>query len=181
MSLRSTNSSISMVRVDSSATFSSSSLDTSTKVSVSTLYPLTMSSLATSSPVSASTLEYLIRWPVFRLSWLKEIFSDSEVAGYSATGQVTSERRRKPFQFARGAMDAVLQQDLAVRTQDERRTMVPTSGPHPSNDFFRSPAFGGLDICSCYVLLMGWPTDPRAGACRPENRWKSRRLWRRRR
>src|ERR1700744_2364352 len=68
-----------------------------------------MSSLATSSPVSASTFEYLIRWPVFRFSWLKEIFSDSEVAGYSATGQVTSERRRKPFQFARGAMDAVLQ------------------------------------------------------------------------
>src|ERR1700761_7948167 len=68
-----------------------------------------MSSLATSSPVSASTFEYLIRWPVFRFSWLKEIFSDSEVAGYSAIGQVTRERRRKPFQFARGAMDAVLQ------------------------------------------------------------------------
>src|ERR1700737_4441273 len=68
-----------------------------------------MSSLATSSPVSASTLAYLMRWPVFRFSWLNEIFSDSEVAGYSATGQVTSERRRKPFQFARGAMDAVLQ------------------------------------------------------------------------
>src|ERR1700759_1651896 len=67
-----------------------------------------MSSLATSSPVSASTFEYLIRWPVFRFSWLNEIFSDSEVAGYSAIGQVTSERRRKPFQFARGAMDAVL-------------------------------------------------------------------------
>src|ERR1700738_2990170 len=63
-----------------------------------------MSSLATSSPVSASTFAYLMRWPVFRLSWLNEIFSDSEVAGYSATGQVTSERRRKPFQFARGAM-----------------------------------------------------------------------------
>src|ERR1700679_1767831 len=41
-----------------------------------------MSSLATSSPVSASTLAYLIRWPVFRLSWLNEIFSDSDVAGY---------------------------------------------------------------------------------------------------
>src|ERR1700709_995843 len=63
-----------------------------------------MSSLATSSPVSASTLAYLMRWAVFRLSWLNETFSDSDVAGYSATGQVTSERRRKPFQFARGAM-----------------------------------------------------------------------------
>src|SRR5271155_5088971 len=103
-----------MVRVDSSATFSSSSLVTSTKV-------------------SASTLAYLMRWPVFRLSWLNETFSESEVAGYSATGQVTSERRRKPFQFARGAMDAVLQM-RAVRTQDERRTMVPTSSTPPPED-----------------------------------------------
>src|SRR5579883_1169362 len=63
-----------------------------------------MSSLATSSPVSASTLAYLMRWPVFLLIWLKETFSDSEVAGYSATGQVTRDSRRKPFQLARGAM-----------------------------------------------------------------------------
>src|ERR1700754_1015932 len=63
-----------------------------------------MSSLATSSPVSASTLEYLMRWPVFLLIWLNDTFSVSEVAGYSATGQVTSDNRRKPFQLARGAM-----------------------------------------------------------------------------
>src|SRR5690242_10483576 len=63
-----------------------------------------MSSLPTSSPVSASTFMYLMRWPVLRLIWLKEIFSVSEVAGYSATGQVTSDNRRKPFQLARGAM-----------------------------------------------------------------------------
>src|SRR3984893_10796963 len=63
-----------------------------------------MSSLATSSPVSASTLAYLMRWPVLRLIWLKETFSVSEVAGYSATGQVTSESLKKPFQLARGAM-----------------------------------------------------------------------------
>src|SRR6187397_3118741 len=63
-----------------------------------------MSSAATSSPVSASTLAYLMRWPVLRLIWLKETFSVSEVAGYKATGQVTSERRKKPFQLARGAM-----------------------------------------------------------------------------
>src|SRR5579859_2211427 len=63
-----------------------------------------MSSAATSSPVSASTLAYLMRWPVLRLIWLKETFSVSDVAGYRATGQVTSERRRKPFQLARGAM-----------------------------------------------------------------------------
>src|ERR1700757_1086475 len=55
---------MSMVRVDSSATFSSSSFVTSIKVSVSTLKPLTMSSLATSSPVSASTLAYLMRLPI---------------------------------------------------------------------------------------------------------------------
>src|ERR1700734_2918552 len=63
-----------------------------------------MSEASTSSPVSASTLAYLMRWPVLRLIWLNETFSVSEVAGYSATGQVTSERRRKPFQLARGAM-----------------------------------------------------------------------------
>src|SRR5882757_1326856 len=63
-----------------------------------------MSSLATSSPVSASTLAYLMRWPVLRLIWLNETFSVSDVAGNRATGQVTSERRKKPFQLARGAM-----------------------------------------------------------------------------
>src|SRR5262245_55734147 len=63
-----------------------------------------MSSEDTSSPVSASTLAYLMRCPVLRLIWLKETFSVSDVAGYRATGQVTSERRRKPFQLARGAM-----------------------------------------------------------------------------
>src|ERR1700676_5059919 len=87
-----------------------------------------MSSLATSSPVSASTLAYLMRWPVFRLSWLNETFSLSEVAGYSATGQVTSDRRRKPFQLARGAMYAELRYG-AARTQDERKRLVPTSPP----------------------------------------------------
>src|ERR1700738_2384988 len=64
-----------------------------------------MSSLETSSPVSASTFAYLMRWPVLRLIWLKLIFSESEVAGYKATGQVTSERRKKPFQLARGAIE----------------------------------------------------------------------------
>src|SRR5947208_16581302 len=63
-----------------------------------------MSSLETSSPVSASTFKYLMRWPVFLLIWLKLIFSESEVAGYRATGQVTRERRKKPFQLARGAI-----------------------------------------------------------------------------
>src|ERR1700686_5249300 len=60
-----------------------------------------MSSEETSSPVSASTFMYLMRWPVLRLIWLKLIFSESEVAGNKATGQVTRERRKKPFQLAR--------------------------------------------------------------------------------
>src|SRR6266566_3819289 len=63
-----------------------------------------MSSFETSSPVSASTFAYFMRWPVLRLIWLKLIFSESDVAGYKATGQVTSERRKKPFQLARGAI-----------------------------------------------------------------------------
>jgi hypothetical protein len=58
-----------------------------------------------------------MRWPVFRLIWLKLIFSDSEVAGYKATGQVTRERRKKPFQLARGAIE-ILQRS---RTLDSRR------------------------------------------------------------
>src|SRR5258707_1964983 len=99
-----------------------------------------MSSLAPSSQVSPWILEYLVRWPVFRFSWLNDIFSDSEVAGYSATGQLTSERRRKPFQFARGAMNAVLQM-RAARIQDERRTMVPTSSTPSSGRYFRVSAF----------------------------------------
>src|SRR5436190_17494632 len=63
-----------------------------------------MSSLDTSSPVSASTLRYRIRCPVFLLIWLKLIFSDSEVAGNNAIGHVTSDKRRNPFQLARGAI-----------------------------------------------------------------------------
>jgi superfamily I DNA/RNA helicase len=42
----------------------------------------------------------LMRWPVLRLIWLKLIFSESDVAGYKATGHVTRERRKKPFQLA---------------------------------------------------------------------------------
>ena len=84
-----------------------------------------MSSEATSSPVSASTLAYLIRWPVLRLIWLKLTFSVSDVAGNRATGQVTSERRRKPFQLARGAMgysetQQTTRYHLDTRFQSER-------------------------------------------------------------
>src|ERR1700730_6318693 len=93
-----------------------------------------MSSLATSSPVSAAALAYLMRWPVFRFSWLNETFSDSDVAGYSATGQLTSESRRKPFQLARGPWYAVLQ----ARGSDSRRTgeLGSDTRVRPSGSFF---------------------------------------------
>ena len=61
-----------------------------------------------------------MRWPVLRLIWLKLTFSVSDVAGYRATGQVTSERRRKPFQLARGAMGySETQQTTAEDTTGE--------------------------------------------------------------
>ena len=47
---------------------------------------------------------------------VERILSASDVAGYSATGQVTSDRRRKPFQLARGAMYA----ELLVGGSDSR-------------------------------------------------------------
>src|SRR4051812_23874310 len=90
-----------------------------------------MSSEATSSPVSASTLAYLMRCPVLRLIWLKLTFSVSEVAGYRATGQVTSERRRKPFQLARGAMgysetqQTIARYHLKAAFQSERDRNLP--------------------------------------------------------
>src|SRR6187200_1994912 len=90
-----------------------------------------MSSLRTSSPVSASTFAYLMRCPVFRLSWLNEIFSDSEVAGYKATVQLTSERRRKPFHLARGAMRGT---PMLMPIQDDRLGLVSTEG-NPQGSF----------------------------------------------
>src|SRR6201989_1952874 len=95
-----------------------------------------MSSEETSSPVSASTFMYLMRWPVLRLIWLKLIFSESEVAGYKATGQVTRERRKKPFQLARGAIEntpnateprfkTILQQSFRQSTEDVQLRKAP--------------------------------------------------------
>src|SRR3954447_15134916 len=84
-----------------------------------------MSSFETSSPVSASTFRYLMRWPVFRLIWLKLIFSESEVAGYRATGQVTRERRKKPFQLARGAMRGYSKRNTGTGDSAESRRLVP--------------------------------------------------------
>src|SRR5665811_452262 len=77
-----------------------------------------MSSLETSSPVSASTFMYLMRWPVFLLIWLKLIFSESEVAGYKATGQVTREGAKIPSSW-RGVAIQILQ---TLQNSDLRRS-----------------------------------------------------------
>src|SRR5450631_403711 len=113
-----------------------------------------MSSFESSSPVSASTLAYLMRWPVFRLIWLKLTFSESEVAGYSATGQVTRERRKNPFQLARGAM---------ANSNTTRRITIPLRNPDSS---------AGWAIRSAPLLfragwLMQW-TEP--NGARPRRR-----------
>src|SRR5882762_7449683 len=129
MLLFGTNSSMSIVRFDSRAMFSSSSFETS-------------------SPVSASTLAYLMRCPVLRLIWLKLIFSESEVAGYKATGQVTSERRKKPFQLARGAIHI-----LQNATEPGSKTILPHWFRHSIGTFlWRHTISSGLPLCSLYVL-----------------------------
>src|SRR3979411_2008166 len=108
-----------------------------------------MSSDETSSPLSASTFRYLIRWPVFRLIWLNLIFSESEVAGYKATGQVTRERRKKPFQLARGAIGY----SRTLQNSDLRRSC--TVG---SDKLFRVP----LNEHPCQsVLFLFYKRPPR--------------------
>src|SRR5882724_10603003 len=121
-----------------------------------------MSSLATSSPVSASTLAYLMRWPVLRLIWLNETFSVSEVAGYSATGQVTSERRKKPFQLARGAMGKLRQTQQTKRPEYHRVSRFQTRwGRESGNGVNRVRA-----ACSAAGLRPFGPPTPHG---RPED------------
>src|SRR3954467_3134854 len=91
-----------------------------------------------------------MRWPVFRFSWLKEIFSESDVAGYSATGQVTRERRRKPFQLARGAMTGNSNTDAGFKTNGP--AWFRHRGLSKRRIFSRSGSIG-LDSCSLYVLI----------------------------
>src|SRR4030081_1968136 len=124
-----------------------------------------MSSLATSSPVSASTLAYLMRWPVLRLIWLNETFSVSEVAGYRATGQVTSERRKKPFQLARGAMGKT-----PTNATDEG-SRIP-SGEAVSNMMGRESDNGvnrGCSARACGCDLLDHPRRGMGGAEKPEH------------
>jgi hypothetical protein len=53
---------------------------------------------------------------------------------YSATGQVTSERRRKPFQLARGAMAGELQ-ILVAGFKTNPAPLVPTAPAYPTKHF----------------------------------------------
>src|SRR5712672_957726 len=105
-----------------------------------------MSSEETSSPVSASTFMYLMRCPVLRLIWLKLIFSESEVAGYNATGQVTRERRKKPFQLARGAIE-ILQ---TLQNADSKRSRRVGSDIQLGCFFART---ANLPVCSRCVPI----------------------------
>src|SRR4030088_2752210 len=103
-----------------------------------------MSSDETSSPVSASTFRYLMRWPVVLLIWLKLIFSESEVAGFKATGQVTSERPNNPFQMARGGIEI-----LQDATEPGFKTIWCQSFRQPIWDFsLVAPLESLFSICS---------------------------------
>src|SRR3977135_2630004 len=123
-----------------------------------------MSSLDTSSPVSASTLAYLMRWPVFLLIWLKLTFSLSEVAGNRATGQVTSDSRRKPFQFARGAILELhytgqrLNRSASLGFQKVQQKSVPPGAVAPARRQARSK--GGARLFrrqACQRFRAGYP------------------------
>src|ERR1700738_4037166 len=92
-----------------------------------------------------------MRWPVLRLIWLNLIFPESEVAGYKATGQVTSERRRKPFQLARGAIQ-ILQ---TLQNPDSRRSQLvgsDTGGVHLAEHLT-------LAACSFVPLMFLWVNE----------------------
>jgi hypothetical protein len=52
--------------------------------------------------VSASTLQVPDAVAGLLVDLVELIFSDSEVAGNNAIGQVTSDSRKNPFQLARG-------------------------------------------------------------------------------
>src|SRR5260370_4961242 len=104
MDARGTNFSMSMMRVDSSFTASSSSLSNSTYSPLAPWKPFTSSLRETCSPVPASTVCMRMRLLVLGLIMLKRMVSASEVAGHRATGQVTSDRRRCPSHDGRAAM-----------------------------------------------------------------------------
>jgi hypothetical protein len=68
-----------------------------------------------------------MRCPVFLLIWLKVTFSVSEVAGNKATGHVTRDSFKKPFQLARGVI--VSTPFTLTATQSVKRPQVPVRQP----------------------------------------------------
>src|ERR1700687_987214 len=102
-----------------------------------------------------------MRWPVFRLSWLNEIFSLSEVAGYSATGQVTRDKRRKPFQLARGAIRKTPLGRLGFKTIDAGRFRHPARGHRDSSSTGRAaPADANKNGTCPHVCRPKLPRPP---------------------
>src|SRR5579883_2926216 len=97
----STNSLMSMMRVDSSFTASSSSLSSRMYLFFDTSKPRTKPERSTGLPVSASTVCMRMRWLVLGLIRWKCTSALRSVAVNSATGQVTSESRRWPSQVGR--------------------------------------------------------------------------------
>src|SRR6185437_2971301 len=128
----STNSLMSMMRVDSSFTASSSSLSSRMYLFFDTSKPRTRPARSTARPVSAATVCMRRRWWVLGLIRWKCTSALRSVAVNSATGQVTSESRRWPSQvglapllrlFAIGLLLGI-DQRLDGLTQRHRRLVV---------------------------------------------------------
>src|SRR6188508_1768819 len=110
----STNSLMSMMRVDSSFTESSSSLSSSTYLFLETSKPLTRPARSTARPVSASTVCMRMRWLVLGLIRWKCTSALRSTAVKSATGQVTSESRKWPSQVGRIALPLAMTSLLGI-------------------------------------------------------------------
>jgi len=67
-----------------------------------------------------------MRWPVFLLIWLKLIFSESEVAGYKASGEVTAKGAKNLSSWHAGPSDTP-NATGELRIQDELGAFVPTA------------------------------------------------------
>src|SRR5690349_2692988 len=122
-----------------------------------------------------------MRCPVLRLIWLKLIFSDSEVAGNRATGQVTSERRRKPFQLARGAIENSIRNGLKTAERDS----ISRAAKRSESKAERAGVSVVVQflLCSCQVavgmiLLCFVPVISGAGVDLQRHRQQHRREWR---
>src|SRR5580698_5068003 len=128
----STNSLMSMIRVDSSFTASSSFLSSRMYLFFDTSKPRTRPERSTARPLSASTVCMRTRWLVLGLIRWKCTSALRSVAVKSATGQVTSESLKWPSQVGRAALLRLfaiglllgIDQRLDRLTQRHRRLVV---------------------------------------------------------